>query len=104
VIEKILETIFEATGEGLPKGEGYHLMLLKQAFLRLPQHPAVLRGEDLRDFLDELRRYQHFFRNIYRSSIKPENIRRLIEMIQKHHQSVYAQLREFTEVIAESEG
>jgi hypothetical protein len=103
IVEKILENIFEAFGEGLPAGRSYHSNLLRQAFLELPTRPAIFKGEDLKDFLDELRRYRHFFRNLYRSAIKVENIRCLLERTVKHHPRIEEQLRRFAENLVSPE-
>ena len=100
-IEKILETIFEATGEGIPKSRDYHYFLFKQAFLRLSKRPSVFQGEDLREFLDELRRYRHLFRNLYRNKIKPENLERLIRMTCHYHRLLHEQLKVFTTTFLE---
>jgi len=101
-IEKILETIFEATGEGIPKSRDYHYFLLKQAFLPLSRRPSVFQGEDLREFLDELRRYRHLFRNLYRNKIKPENLERLVRMARHYHQLLRKQLEDFTTALLKS--
>ncbi len=72
--ENILERIIRAIDGDAPLGSQYHVLLLKRAMNAIEGvRPAVLSVETFK-LLDELRTYQHKFRNIYLYLLSTERI------------------------------
>jgi hypothetical protein len=64
-LEAFLERVARAVDEEVPSGGAWHSELLTQMSLEIPGiRPAVLPPDCLAD-LHELRRFRHFFRNVY---------------------------------------
>lgn len=64
-IETLLERVLRQLDGDLPAGERWHESLLVQAAAEIPGvRPAILDG-GLRQELDALRRFRHFFRHAY---------------------------------------
>jgi hypothetical protein len=62
--------------------ESWHRELLNRMTLDIRGiRPALLSHEDV-ETLDELRRFRHLFRNLYKSAIKPHRVRELSETVQ----------------------
>ena len=53
---------------------GWHHQLVSRMALDIPGIRPALLGGDLTEGLDELRRFRHVFRNLYKSRLQPERV------------------------------
>lgn len=59
----------------------WHRELLDRMRIDVPEiRPAVI-DSDLADPLDELRRFRHLFRNLYKSQLKPNRVREVSSLV-----------------------
>lgn len=73
-LESMLERIARVVDRELPEGPHWHSELIVQMTLELPGiRPPVLPAGSLPE-LDELRRFRHFFRNVYVLDADPEHV------------------------------
>lgn len=73
-VEEILKMICVATEEGLPEGERWHSILLKNMSRDVRNlRPPVISVKTY-DLLDDFRKFRHLARNIYTFNIKPEKV------------------------------
>lgn len=73
-VEEIFKDICAVTGEGLPEGERWHSILLKNMTKEIRDiRPAVI---SLKTFekMDDYRKFRHLVRNIYTYNIIPEKV------------------------------
>ena len=78
-IERILTRIAETIDGKLPRGEGWHLLLLEQMMKEIPRtRPAVI-STDTGIKLDEYRRFRHVVRNVYTHNFDPVKLEKLID-------------------------
>ena len=78
-VESIFERLAVGLGEGLPRGEYWHVDLLNQmADPQAGRRPAVIDGP-LRARLREYLRFRHFFRHAYDYELDWRRLRALVE-------------------------
>ena len=60
----------------------WHRELVERMKIDIPGiRPAVI-DQELEETLDELRRFRHLFRNLYKSRLKPHRVREVSEMVE----------------------
>lgn len=94
-----LERIFELVAVELDGtrlgGERWHIELLKQMTLDLPNvRPPVLSVETATR-LDEYRKFRHLIRNIYTTSLIPAEMEKLVSLLPSLWQQVQQELHSF---------
>lgn len=97
--ERILERIVVGLGEDLPRGAYWHADLLDQvATAQESSRPAVISGP-LRAWLEDYRRFRHFFRHAYNYTLewnrlrwKAENMSHTLEMLRQQLQAFFDSL------------
>lgn len=73
-----------------PKGEQWHIELLRQMTLDIPEiRPPVLTSE-IAEQLDEYRKFRHLIRNIYTINIVPQRLAEIVLPLS----SLWTQVRE----------
>ena len=55
-------------------GGGWHHQLISRMVLDIPGIRPALLSDDMTEGLDELRRFRHVFRNLYKSRLQPERV------------------------------
>ncbi|MCA1900246.1 MAG: antitoxin [Chloroflexi bacterium] len=76
--ERIFTHIAETIDGGLPSGDNWHLLLLRQMKKEVAgMRPAVISSE-VEEILDELRRFRHLIRNVYTHNLDPERLGKLV--------------------------
>ncbi|MFQ6057988.1 MAG: hypothetical protein ACE5MB_03785 [Anaerolineae bacterium] len=94
-IERIFQRIAIHLGEGVPRGEYWHVDLLnRMAEEREEIRSAVIEGT-LRDRLEEYLRFRHFFRHAYGYTLEWAKIRPLAEGMMETLGALRAQLMAF---------
>jgi len=77
-VENIFEVIAREIDESLPSGPAWHIALLKQMTLAVPElRPAVIRKATAAK-LDQYRAFRHVFRNVYGFNLDSERLRGLL--------------------------
>jgi predicted nucleotidyltransferase len=88
--ERLSERVAVALDGGLPTGENWHEMLLRQvADPGVDNRPPLWRGSLLLE-LDEYRKFRHLVRHKYNVELQAERVRELAENVQ----SVWAKIQE----------
>lgn len=97
--EKIFETIAEQLDQTRPKGENWHLELLRQMTVDLGNlRPAVISRERVKE-LDEYRRFRHVVRNIYAEHLDPNRFANLIDHLPDVWNHLRTDLIEFAKIL-----
>jgi len=78
--EDFFSKIAKKIDEDLPSGEGWHIDLLRQMKTATSDRPAFLSAESFDQF-DQLRRFRHFERNSYASTLAPELMPEKVELV-----------------------
>lgn len=78
--EDFFSKIAKKIDQDLPSGEGWHIDLLRQMKTATGDRPAFLSAESFDQF-DQLRRFRHFERNSYSSTLSPELIPEKVELV-----------------------
>jgi len=77
-LESLLARILGAFEGSPPEGESSHALILRASLRPIEGvRPAVLRAE-LRDDLDEIGRFRHFFRHAYALELRADRLRRAL--------------------------
>jgi hypothetical protein len=98
-LESLLARILGAFEGALPEGESSHALILRAALRPIEGvRPAVLRAE-LRDDLDEIRRFRHFFRHAYSLELRADRLRRALEPFATAATGVEADLLRFEQAV-----
>ncbi|MBS4025963.1 MAG: hypothetical protein KGZ96_09860 [Clostridia bacterium] len=78
-VENMFEMISREIDESTPQGLDWHIKLLKQMNLEIPQvRPAVISKETLY-LLDKFRAFRHVFRNVYGFNLDANRLKDLLE-------------------------
>jgi len=94
-IEKIFQRIATEMDGEIPKGEDWHIDLLKRMAISLPQIRPEVIGEKLARELEEYLRFRHLFRNIYGFGLRWERIDTLAKALPKILKKFEAALQKF---------
>ncbi len=80
-VENVLEMISREIDECTPQGLDWHIKLLKQMSLDVPEvRPAVI-SKDTLYVLDRFRAFRHVFRNVYGFNLDTNRLKELLEEI-----------------------
>jgi predicted nucleotidyltransferase len=94
-VESIFERLAVGLGEGIPRGEYWHVDLLNQmADPQAGRRPAVI-DEPLRARLREYLRFRHFFRHAYDYAVEWRKLRPLVEGMGRVLVALRAQIETF---------
>ncbi len=78
-VENILKVICSELDEKLPEGSNWHMELLKQAALDIPEiRPAIISKKTMVK-LDKYRAFRHVFRNVYGFNLDVKRINELLK-------------------------
>ncbi len=100
-----LERVFELIAVDLDGiklgGERWHIELLRQMTLELPEvRPPVLQSE-IAEQLDDYRKFRHLIRNIYTTNLVPAELERLVLALHPLWSRIRTQLDAFAEYLDE---
>jgi hypothetical protein len=94
-LERLFELIAVELDGGPLGGDAWHIELLRQMTLDVPDvRPAVLSATTMEQ-LDEYRRFRHLIRNIYATDLDPERMRPLVSRLPKVWSEVVRDLAQF---------
>lgn len=99
-LEKIFERIALVVDGGLPKGEDWHIQLLRRMLVAVSDRRPPVLTSDLGETLSEYLSFRHLFRNIYGFELKWERCQELSEKLQSVHEKVVAQLNQFEDFLS----
>jgi hypothetical protein len=77
-LESLLERILVSFEGQIPRGEAAHTGLLRVAAIAVPGIRPAIFGDEMRDGLDELRKFRHFFRHAYALDLRADKLRSLL--------------------------
>ena len=102
-VERIFESIAALLGRGLPSGDSWHKLLLKQMTEELPGiRPAVISAETM-TMLDRYRTFRHVARNIYMFKLDPKKMQGLVENLPAAVDLVCEDLADFVDFLNEAD-
>jgi hypothetical protein len=94
-VEEIFKMICVATEEGLPEGERWHSILLKNMTKEIKGvRPSVISMETY-EMMDDYRKFRHLARNIYTFNILPEKVLILAKTVSKSFKGIDGDIKEF---------
>lgn len=94
-VEEIFKMICIATEEGLPEGERWHSVLLKNMTKEIKGvRPSVISRETC-EMIDDYRKFRHLARNIYTFNIVPEKVLVLAKSLNKAFKSFESDIKGF---------
>lgn len=99
-LEKVFERIALVVDGGLPKGEDWHIQLLRRMLVAVSDRRPPVLTQDLGESLAEYLSFRHLFRNIYGFELKWERCQELSEKLQSVYEKVVAQLNQFENFLA----
>lgn len=79
-LESLLERVLVSFEGHAPRGESGHAGLLRVAALAVPGIRPAIFGQGVRDALDELRKFRHFFPHAYALDLRADKLDRVIEL------------------------
>lgn len=95
-VEEIFKMICVATEEGVPVGERWHSILLKNMTKDIKGvRPSVITMETY-EMIDDYRKFRHLARNIYTFNIVPDKVLILTKSLNKAFKSFKRDIKEFT--------
>jgi hypothetical protein len=101
-LESLLERILVSFEGQVPRGESAHVGVLRVAALAVPGiRPAIL-GDPLREGLDELRKFRHFFRHAYALDLRADKLRSVLEPFSGTRRAVDLALETFADFIEDT--
>lgn len=100
-IERLFELIAIEIDGARPKGDQWHIELLRQMTLDIPDtRPPVLTSEIVEQ-LDEYRKFRHLIRNIYTMNIVPQRLAEIVLPLPSLWTQVKDALLKFAEYLDE---
>jgi len=84
-LESLLERILVSFEGQSPRGEAGHAGLLRVAALAIPGVRPAIFGESVREALDELRKFRHFFRHAYALDLRADKLERVLAVFVPGH-------------------
>jgi len=100
-IEKIFERIALVVDGDLPKGEDWHIQLLRRMTVSVPDRRPPVLTVDLGEVLSEYLSFRHLFRNIYGFELKWERCQELAMKLRAVSEKFIFQLEEFEKFLSE---
>ena len=98
-VENVLKIVCSELDENLPEGLNWHMELLKQASLNIPEvRPAIISKETMNN-LDKLRAFRHVFRNVYGFNLDLERIKELLKVLPETTDLFVYDINKFCEVL-----
>jgi hypothetical protein len=79
-LESLLERILVSFEGHTPRRESGHAGMLRVASLAVPGIRPAIFGPSVRDALDELRKFRHFFRHAYALDLRSDKLDRVLEL------------------------
>jgi hypothetical protein len=98
-LERVFRQIAASVDQSVPSGHDWHLELLRQMTVSLPQiRPQVLSGEAA-SAIDEYLRFRHIVRNIYTFEFDPERIEHLVQRLRPVFEQMRSELLAFADFL-----
>lgn len=94
-VEEIFKAICVATEEGIPAGERWHSILLKNMSKEIKGLRINIISADTLEILDEYRKFRHLARNIYTFNIVPEKVILLAKETEKAYKLLRKDIKNF---------
>ncbi len=94
VSENLMRRVAVAFENALEPSE-WHKQLLSRMSLEIPGVRPALLGHELRDLLGELRKFRHFFRNVYDRVLDPKKVAANLEILRSAHELWGEAIRRF---------
>lgn len=102
-VENILEITCSELDERLPEGSNWHMELLKQASLEIPEvRPAIISKSTLFR-LDRYRVFRHVFRNVYGFNLDVKRITELVNELPETAESFLKDISSFCALLDQIE-
>ena len=98
-LESLLERILVSFEGQAPRGEAGRAGLLRVAALAIPGIRPAIFGEPVRETLDELRKFRHFFRHAYALDLRADKLERVLSLFIPGHAAIDADLQTFVSFI-----
>jgi hypothetical protein len=98
-LESLLERILVSFEGRTPRGEAAHAGLLRVAALAIPGVRPAIFGESVREALDELRKFRHFFRHAYALDLRSDKLERVLDLFMPGHPAIDTELQSFVTFI-----
>ncbi|MBM4461423.1 MAG: antitoxin [Chloroflexi bacterium] len=103
-LERIFELIALELDGGALGGDAWHVELLRQMALDVPEvRPSVLQ-QDTAARLDEYRKFRHRIRNIYATNLDPDRMAHLVTDLPSLWPQIHRELAAFTTFLRELAG
>ncbi len=99
-VETAFERVARLLDEDVPSGPDSHRQLIDQMALEIPGLRDALIDTALRDWLQELRRFRHFFRNAYCVELDPSELGRHVAKLLANAPAFIAALDRFAAWLA----
>lgn len=98
-LERVFALIAETIDGSIPQGENWHLLLLQQIAVEIPQiRPAVISTESA-NRLNEYRGFRHVVRNVYTYHFDPEKVEKLVTSVDNLFEQLKAELSAFADFL-----
>lgn len=94
-LESLLERVLTSFEGQSPRGESGHAGLLRVAALAIPGIRPAIFGEHVREALDELRKFRHFFRHAYALDLRADKLERVLALFTPGHPRIDLELQAF---------
>lgn len=98
-VENVLKIACSELDENLPEGLNWHMDLLRQASLDLPEiRPAII-SKETTNRLDKFRAFRHFFRNVYGFNLDLKRIKELLSILPETTDSFTNDINKFCKAL-----
>jgi hypothetical protein len=94
-VERIFTHIAELVDGALPRGDSWHLLLLKQMTEEVPGIRPPVISTEAGTKLDEYRRFRHIVRNVYTQNFDPAKLGALVSSAQPLFDQFKAEIEAF---------
>jgi hypothetical protein len=98
-LERVFRQIAASVDQSVPSGHDWHLELLRQMTVSLPEiRPQVLSVEAAKA-IDEYLRFRHIVRNIYAFEFDPDRIEHLVQRLRSSYEQLRSELLAFADFL-----
>ncbi len=102
-LERIFELIARHVDNKIQQGQAWHRDLIAQMASDIEEvRPAVISEENIKA-IDEFRRFRHLVRNVYTTSLAPEKMIHLMEMLPTQWNLLVSELMAFSDFLEEAD-